>query len=72
MPKHISDSERLTIAKLNRKEIELKQTREELEQAKKQLKVMSGYITELKESNKLLASQVNFLVHKNAYEKEQI
>lgn len=64
MPKHISDSERLTLAMLNKKETELKQTREELEQFKKQLKAMSGYITELKDANKMLASQVRYLVSK--------
>ena len=65
MPKHITDSERLTLAMLNKKETELKQTREELDQLKKQLRAMSKYITELKDSNKLLASQVRYLVTKN-------
>jgi archaellum component FlaC len=64
MTKHISDSERLTLAMLNKKETELKQTKEELEQFKKQLKAMSGYITELKDANKMLASQVRYLVSK--------
>jgi archaellum component FlaC len=64
MTKHISDSERLTLAMLNKKETELKQTREELEQFKKQLRAMSKYITELKDSNKMLASQVRYLVSK--------
>lgn len=64
MTKHISDSERLTLAMLNKKETELKQTKEELEQFKKQLKAMSGYITELKDANKMLAAQVRYLVSK--------
>lgn len=64
MTKHITDSERLTLAMLNKKEAELKQAQEEIDQLKRQLKAMSGYITELKDSNKLLASQVNFLIHK--------
>lgn len=64
MPRTISDSERLVIAKLNRTETELKQTQEKLSNAYQQLKAMSGYITELKDSNKLLASQVNFLIRK--------
>lgn len=64
MAKHISDSERLVIASLNRKETELKQTKDELNRAYKQLKVMKDYITELKDSNKILAAQVNYLVHK--------
>lgn len=65
MTKHISDSERLTLAMLNKKETELKQTREELEQFKKQLRVMSDYITELKKANKILSAQVRYLVHKD-------
>lgn len=64
MTKHITDSERLTLAMLNKKETELKQAQEEIDQLKRQLKAMSGYITEFKDSNKLLASQVNFLIHK--------
>ena len=64
MTKHISDSERLTLAMLNKKETELKQTQEKLDQLKIQLKAMSGYIWELKESNKMLASQVKYLISK--------
>ena len=64
MPKHVTDSERLVIATLNRRETELKQARELIDQLKKQLRVQNDYITELKKSNKLLASQVRFLVHK--------
>lgn len=64
MTKHISDWERLTLAMLNKKETELKQTQEELDQLKRQLKAMSGYIWELKESNKMLASQVRYLISK--------
>lgn len=65
MSKHISDSERLTLAMLNKKETELKQTREDLDQLKKQLRVMSDYITELKKANKILSAQVRYLVHKD-------
>ena len=65
MTKHISDSERLTLAMLNKKETELKQTREDLDQLKKQLRVMSDYITELKKANKILSAQVRYLVHKD-------
>lgn len=64
MTKHISDSERLTLAMLNKKETELKQARETIEQFKVQLKALSYYITDLKKSNKILASQVNYLVRK--------
>lgn len=64
MGKHVSDGERLAIASLNRKETELKQTREELSRLRSQLRAMSGYITELKLSNKQLCAQVNYLVSK--------
>lgn len=64
MTKHISDSERLTLAMLNKKETELKQTQEKLSNAYQQLKAMKNYVWELKEANKMLASQVRYLVSK--------
>ena len=64
MPKHVTDSERLVMASRNRLETELKQARELIDQLKKQLRVQNVYITDLKKSNKILASQVNYLVHK--------
>lgn len=64
MTRTISDSERLVIAKLNRTETELKQAKETIMQYAKQLKAQTQYITELKDANKMLAAQVNFLVRK--------
>ena len=64
MTKHISDSERLTLAMLNKKETELKQTQEKLTNAYQQLKAMKSYVWELKEANKMLAAQVRYLVSK--------
>lgn len=64
MTRTISDSERLVIAKLNRTETELKQAKETIAQFTKQLKAQTQYISELKDANKMLAAQVNFLVHK--------
>ena len=64
MTKHITDSERLTIAMLNRKETELKQTKEELNKMIQQLEAMKVYMWELRESNKILSAQVNYLVRK--------
>ena len=64
MTRTISDSERLTLAMLNKKETELKQTQEKLSNAYQQLKAMKSYIWELKEANKTLASQVRYLVSK--------
>ena len=64
MTRTISDSERLVIAKLNRTETELKRAKETIEQFTRQLKVQTQYITELKDANKMLAAQVNYLVRK--------
>lgn len=64
MGKNISDSERLVIAKLNRTETELKQERERNSTYRRELQAMKSYISELKESNKMLAAQVNYLVSK--------
>ena len=64
MTRTISDSERLTQAMLNKKETELKQTQEKLTNAYQQLKAMKSYVWELKEANKMLASQVRYLVSK--------
>jgi hypothetical protein len=44
MTRHISESERLTIAMLNKKETELRQTQEKLSNAYQQLKAMKSYI----------------------------
>jgi hypothetical protein len=64
MGKNISDSERLVIAKLNKTETELKQERERSSTYRRELQAMKSYISELKESNKMLAAQVNYLVSK--------
>lgn len=64
MTRTISDSERLVIAALNKRELELKQAKETIEQYARQLKVQTQYISELKDANKMLAAQVNYLVHK--------
>lgn len=64
MPRTISDSERLVIAKLNKTETELKQAKDTIAQYARQLKAQTQYITELKDANKILATQVNYLVSK--------
>lgn len=64
MTRHISDSERLTLATLNKKEAELKQERERSATYRRELQAMKSYILELKDSNKILASQVNYLISK--------
>lgn len=64
MPRHISDSERLVIAKLNRTETELKQERERSATYRRELQAMKSYVWELKDANKMLAAQVKYLVSK--------
>ena len=64
MGKNISDSERLVIAKLNRTETELKQERERSAIYRRELQAMNSHFSELKECNKMLAAQVNYLVSK--------
>lgn len=64
MGKYVSDGERMAMAMYNKKETELKLLKEELEQFKTQLRVMSKYVWELKKSNMILWAQVNYLVHK--------
>ena len=44
MGKYVSDGERMAMAMYNKKETELKLLKEELEQFKTQLKVMSKYV----------------------------
>jgi septal ring factor EnvC (AmiA/AmiB activator) len=44
MSKHVTDSERQTIAALNRKETELKEARDTIEQYKAQLRAMKVYV----------------------------
>lgn len=66
MTRHISDSERLVIAALNKRETELKQAREANENYKAQLRALTSYISELKDSNKMLAAQVRYLVSKQS------
>lgn len=63
--KHVSDSERLTRAILNKKETELYEAKRTINEYKRQLEAMSEHITSLKESNKILCSQVQYLVSKH-------
>ena len=62
--KHVSDGERIAIASLNRKETELLAVKRERDNYMAQLRAMSKYISELKESNQILSSQVRYLVSK--------
>jgi len=66
MTKHISDSERLTIAALNRRETELKEAKDALKQQQREIEAMKVCISSLKESNQILCSQIQYLVSKYA------
>lgn len=61
--KHLSDSERLTLAMLRKKEWELKEKQNQLDQKNLQIEIMVKYIHELKEDRKLLCKQIHDLVH---------
>ena len=64
MIKHVTDSERLITAALNRKETQLKEAYEKIENYEAQLRALKEYITELKTSNKILCSQISYLFSK--------
>lgn len=64
MTRHISDSERLTQAMLNRKETELTEKEREIKNYQAQLRALTAHITELKESNKILCAQIQYLISK--------
>lgn len=62
--KHISDSERLTNAILRKREEQIQNLQETIDQYKEQLKTMTSHITELKGLNKVLCNQIYSLTHK--------
>lgn len=64
--KHISDSERLTIAALNRRETELKAAKDMIKQQAREMEALKVRISSLKESNQMLCWQIQFLVSKYA------
>lgn len=64
MTRHVSDGERLTLAMLNKKEMELKEVQEELDNANAQLRALKQYIHELRLTNKQLCAEINYLVRK--------
>lgn len=62
--KHVSDGERLAIAKLNRTETELTKARKEISNLHAQLRAMTAHITELQNNNKHLCAQIHYLVYR--------
>ena len=65
--KHISDSERLTQAMLNRTEERLKEAERKIAKQEAQIKVRDEYIQELKATNRTLCNQISslFSYHRN-------
>lgn len=71
MAKHISDSERLTQAILNKREAELSEAKRAIREYQEQLRTMKSYITELKDCNNRLAAQIRYLVNKKIHEDQE-
>lgn len=67
MVKHISDSERLTQAMLNRTEERLKEAERKIAKQEAQIRVRDEYIQELKATNRALCNQISslFSYHRN-------
>ncbi|MBO7443839.1 MAG: hypothetical protein J6T10_13335 [Methanobrevibacter sp.] len=65
--KHISDSERLTQAMLNRTENRLKEAERKIAKQEAQIRVRDEYISELKATNRTLCNQISslFSYHRN-------
>lgn len=59
--KHISISERMLISQYNKKERELKDLKEQIQQYKESLRTMKDNLTEVKELNKILTNQISHL-----------
>ena len=62
--KHISINERMLIAQCNKKDRELKDLKEQLEQYKESLRTLKDNLNEVKELNKILTNQIYILSHK--------
>lgn len=67
MIKHVTDSERLITAALNRKETQLKEAYEKIDRQEAEIRALTTYITELRNSNKILCNQISnlFSYHRN-------
>lgn len=61
---HISISERILIAQYHKKERELKELQEQLEQYKESLQTMKANLNEVKHLNKILTNQISLLSDK--------
>ena len=61
---HISLNERILIAQYNKKERELKELKEQLEQYKESLQIMKSNLDEVKHLNTVLVNQISSLSSK--------
>lgn len=58
---HISLNERILTAQYHKKENEIKELKEQLEQYKESLRTMKSNLDEVKHLNKILTNQISFL-----------
>ena len=58
---HVSVNERVLMAQYHKKEREIKELKEQLEQYKGSLRTMKDNLTEAKELNKVLVNQISSL-----------
>lgn len=58
---HVSLNERMLTAQLHKKEQEIKELKEQLEQYLESLRTMKDNLTEVKELNKVLVNQISLL-----------
>lgn len=66
MGKNVTDGERLAMAMYYNKDRELRETKHELNELKKELTRMVLRLSEVQLLNKSLCSDINYLVHKKA------
>lgn len=58
---HVSINERMLTAQLHKKEQEIKELKEQVQQYLESLRTMKNNLTEVKELNKVLVSQISSL-----------
>ncbi len=60
----ISFNERILIAQYHKKENQIKELQDQLEQYKESLQIMKQHLTEVKDLNKILVNQISLLSSK--------
>ena len=61
---HVTTNERMLTAQIHKKEREVKELKEQLEQYKESLRTMKGNLDEVKHLNKVLVNQISLLSSK--------